>query len=49
MSSFAPFAQAVHARLNTLSTQELFTTVTGDGLSVRGGVEGQACCTGVGK
>lgn len=38
MSNFAPFAQAVHARLTDLSKQELFTTVPGDGLSVRGGV-----------
>lgn len=32
MSSFAPFAQAVHARLTDLSKQELYTTVTGDAL-----------------
>lgn len=32
MSNFAPFAQAVHARLTDLSKQELFTTVTGDAL-----------------
>lgn len=32
MSNFAPFAQAVHARLTDLSKQELYTTVTGDAL-----------------
>lgn len=32
MSNFAPFAQAVHARLTDLSKHELFTTVTGDAL-----------------
>jgi len=32
MSNFAPFAQAVHNRLITLSKEELFTTVPGDTL-----------------
>ena len=32
MSNFAPFAQAVHARLTELSKQELYTTVPGDAL-----------------
>jgi len=32
MSSFAPFASAVHNRLNALSKHELFTTVPGDTL-----------------
>ena len=32
MSNFAPFAQAVHARLTELSKQEMFTTVPGDAL-----------------